>query len=159
VGPARCGILWAVETEWNHRGLQMMCFSRALKEKWLQYQERHDKVILQHENARPHGTRPIKAFLETLKQEVLPHPPYSPGVTPSDYHLFRLMAHNLDHQHFSFYDEVKKCIASIDVQFFQHGNWVLSERWKKVVASDGQYFEWSTIFLKHKLIITTYFMY
>ena len=27
----------------------------------------------------------------------LPHPPYSPDVTPSDYHLFRSMAHGLAH--------------------------------------------------------------
>jgi len=47
----------------------------------------------------------------------------------------------------------------MDLQFFQRGNRALPERWEKVVASDGQYFEWSTIFLKHKLIITTYFMY
>ena len=36
---------------------QFMCLSQALKEKRPQYQERverHDKVILQHDNVRPH---------------------------------------------------------------------------------------------------------
>jgi len=65
-----------------------MRLSRALKDKRPQYNERHDKVILQHGNARPHVAKVIKTYLETLKWEVLPHPPYSPNVAPSDYHLF-----------------------------------------------------------------------
>jgi len=32
----------------------LMRLSRALKDKRPQYNERHDKVILQHDNARPH---------------------------------------------------------------------------------------------------------
>ena len=82
--------------------MQLMRLSRALKEKRPQYQERHDKVILQHDNAGPHVSR------HTLKWEVLPHPPYSPDVAPSDYHLFRSMAHDLAHQRFYSYEEVKK---------------------------------------------------
>ena len=31
-----------------------------------------------------------------LKWEVLLHPPYSPDIAPSDYYLFRSMAHGLD---------------------------------------------------------------
>jgi len=42
-----------------------------------------------------------------LKWEVLPHPPYSPDVAPSDYHLFRSMAHGLADQHFRSYEEEK----------------------------------------------------
>ena len=46
---------------------QLMRLSRALKEKWPQYQERRDKVISQHDNARPHVARPVRTYLETLK--------------------------------------------------------------------------------------------
>ena len=53
---------------------QLMSLSRALKEKQPQYQERHDKVIPQHENARPHVTRTVKTYLETLKWEVFTPP-------------------------------------------------------------------------------------
>ena len=69
---------------------QLMRLSRALKDK-RQYNERHDKVILQLDNARPHVAKVVKTYLETLKWEV-PHPPYSPDVAPSDYHLFRSTA-------------------------------------------------------------------
>jgi len=43
------------------------------------------------------------------------------------------------------YEEVRNWIdswiASKDDQFFQRGIRTLPERWEKVVASDGQYFE------------------
>ncbi|KAG5320381.1 MOS1T transposase, partial [Pseudoatta argentina] len=35
-----------------------------------------------------HVAKPVKTYLETLKWEVLPHPPYSPDIAPSDFHLF-----------------------------------------------------------------------
>jgi hypothetical protein len=48
-------------------GLQLMRLSRALREKRSQYEQRHDKVILKHDNACPHVAKPIKTYLETLK--------------------------------------------------------------------------------------------
>jgi len=45
--------------------LQLIRLSRALQEKRLKYEQRHDKVILLHDNARPHKV--IKKYLETLK--------------------------------------------------------------------------------------------
>ncbi|KAG5307583.1 MOS1T transposase, partial [Pseudoatta argentina] len=90
---------------------------------WIPYEL--DKVILQHDNARPHVAKVIKTYLETLKWEVLSHPPYSPDVAPSDYHLLRSMAHDLANQHFRIYEEVKNWIdswiASKDDQFFRRG--------------------------------------
>jgi len=51
---------------------QLMRLSRALKEKRAHYYSRHDKIILLHDNARPHVAAPVKTYLETLKWEVLP---------------------------------------------------------------------------------------
>ncbi|KAG5327631.1 MOS1T transposase, partial [Pseudoatta argentina] len=82
--------------------LQLMRLSRALKE----------KVILLHDNARPHVAKPGKTYLETLKWEVLPHPPYSPDIAPSDFHLFRSMAHGLADRRFHSYEEAQKWIDS-----------------------------------------------
>ncbi|KAG5318760.1 MOS1T transposase, partial [Pseudoatta argentina] len=65
-----------------------MRLSRALEEKRPLYAQRHDQVILLYDNARPHVAKPVKTYLETLKWEVLPHPPYSPDIAPSDFHLF-----------------------------------------------------------------------
>ncbi|KAG5308551.1 MOS1T transposase, partial [Pseudoatta argentina] len=100
-----------------------MRLSRALKEKRPLYAQRHDKVILLHDNARPH----------------------SPDIAPSDFHLFRSMAHGLADRRFHSYEEAQKWIdswiASKDMSFFRRGIHVLPERWEKVVSSDGQYFK------------------
>ncbi|KAG5327483.1 MOS1T transposase, partial [Pseudoatta argentina] len=105
----------------------------------------HDKVILLHDNARPHVAKPVKTYLETLKWEVPTHPLYSPDIAPSDFHLFRSMAHCLADRRFHSYEEAQKWIdswiASKDMSFFRRGIHVLPERWEKVVSSDGQYFK------------------
>ncbi|KAG5317635.1 MOS1T transposase, partial [Pseudoatta argentina] len=128
----------------RHR-LQLMRLNQALKEKRPLYAQRHDKVILLHDNARPHVAKPVKTYLETLKWEVLPHPLYSPDIAPSDFHLFRSMAHGLADRRFHSYEEAQKWIdswiASKDMSFFRRGIHVLPERWEKVVSSDGQYFK------------------
>ena len=99
-------------------GMQLMRLSWALREKRPQYEQRQENVILQHDNARPHIAKPVKIYLETLKWEILPRPPYSPDIAPSDYHLFRLMAHGLADQQFRSYEDIEKwldsCIASKD---------------------------------------------
>ncbi|KAG5319342.1 MOS1T transposase, partial [Pseudoatta argentina] len=82
-----------------------MRLSRALKEKRPLYAQKHDKVILLHDNVRPHVGKPVKTYLETLKWEVLPHPPYSPDIAPSNFHLFRSMAHGLADRRFHSYEE------------------------------------------------------
>jgi [histone H3]-lysine36 N-dimethyltransferase SETMAR len=70
------------------------------------------KIILQHDNARPHTAKLTKAKLQELGWEVLPHPAYSPDLAPSDYHLFRDLQHELDEQHFE-NEDVKKWLQSI----------------------------------------------
>ena len=71
--------------------LQLIRLSRALRKKRPKYEQRHDKVILLHDNTRPHVAKVVKKYLETLKWDVLPHSPYSPDIAPSVYWLFRRM--------------------------------------------------------------------
>ena len=77
--------------------------SRALREKRPKYKQRHEKVILQHDNVRPHVAKPLKTYLEMLKWEVLLHPLYSLDIVLSNYYLFRSMAHGLADQQFCSY--------------------------------------------------------
>lgn len=46
---------------------QLMRLNRALRDKRPQFEDRHDKVILQHDNARPHVAQVVKTYLATLK--------------------------------------------------------------------------------------------
>ncbi|GBP51768.1 Mariner Mos1 transposase [Eumeta japonica] len=125
--------------------IQLIHLSGALKEKRSEYSKRLDKVILLHDNARSHVAKPVKTYLEMLEWDVLPHPPYSPDIAPSDYHLFRSMAHALIDQKFTLYEDCQKWvdlwISSKDKDIFQHGIHLLPERWQKVVESDRKYFE------------------
>ena len=41
-----------------------------------------------HDNARPYTAAHTVEMLRKLKFEVMAHPPYSPDLAPSDYHLF-----------------------------------------------------------------------
>ena len=62
----------------------------------------------------------VQNYLETLNWEVLPIP-YSPDLTPSDYHLFSSIGHALAERHFDSYEDVRKWFdefASKDEEFF-----------------------------------------
>ncbi|KAG5309141.1 MOS1T transposase, partial [Pseudoatta argentina] len=54
--------------------LQLMRLSRALKEKRPLYAQRHDKVILLHDNARPHVAKPVKTKKSSCKKISYPNP-------------------------------------------------------------------------------------
>ena len=69
------------------------------------------RILLLHDNARPHTARATIDALETLKFEVLSHPPYSPDLTPSDFHFFHLKR-DLQGTHCTSDDEVKPAVTS-----------------------------------------------
>lgn len=100
-------------------------------------------VILLHDNARPHVSKQTKDVIAGLGWEVLNHPPYSPDISPTDYHLFRSMAHSLAGQSFGSVGEVlvflKDYFASKPLDFYQRGIDLLTIRWQKVVDAQGDY--------------------
>ena len=49
-----------------------------------------------------------------LGWDVLPHPPYSPDLAPSDYFLFRSLQNSLNDENFNNDDDIKSYL----IQFF-----------------------------------------
>jgi histone-lysine N-methyltransferase SETMAR len=45
-------------------------------------------VLLHHNNARSHTARATQESIQELQWELLQHPPYSPDLAPSNFHLF-----------------------------------------------------------------------
>lgn len=132
-----------VNTDRYHQ--QLIKLHRAIREKRPEFKERHDSLIFLHDNAPAHTSLVVRNYLKNIKWEALPHPPYSPDLAPSDYHLFSSMGHALTEQHFTSYEDVRKWLnewfASKEEIFFWRGIHKLPERWEKCVASDGKYFE------------------
>ena len=66
------------------------------------------RIILQQDNARQYTS---KLTMDKIKEldgiELLPHPPYSPDLAPSDYYLFRSIAHFLQDKKIIDVEDVK----------------------------------------------------
>lgn len=76
----------------------MIGLIRALHDKRSERAERHTDVIFLYDNSRPHAAKILKETLELLGWEGFSHPPYSPDIAPSDYHLFQSMQSGLQEQ-------------------------------------------------------------
>ena len=80
-------------------------------------------TLLQHDNARPHTSAATRDVIQRLGFSVLPHPPYSPDLAPSDFHLFPKLKGHLKGQHFSCDEEVKsagrKWFQKQNINFFK----------------------------------------
>ena len=63
-------------------------------------QGKKDRVYFLHDNVRPHIAKSTRQKLLELGWTVLPHPPYSPDLAPTDYHLFRSLASHLSTKKF-----------------------------------------------------------
>jgi [histone H3]-lysine36 N-dimethyltransferase SETMAR len=104
---------------------------------------KQDEVYYQHDNAPPHTAKMTRAKILGLGWKLVPHPPYSPDIAPSDYHLFRSMQHQLDEHDFHDYDALKSWMAeffaSHSSDFYKSGIESLPTRWQDIIDNDGQY--------------------
>ena len=70
------------------------------------------KVLLQHDNARPHTNLKTREVISSFGWTTILHPPYSPDLAPSDFHLFGPFKESLRGRHFSSDEEVKLLLGS-----------------------------------------------
>ena len=104
------------------------------------------RVILKQDNARPHTARNTQETIMKLDSiELLPHPAYSPDLAPSDFHLFRSMAHFLRGRNFNNIEEVeigcREFFHSKDKEWYRSGIEQLADRWIRTIEHDGLYFD------------------
>lgn len=103
-----------------------------------------NKIHFLQDNARSHTARLTQKKLADIGFTVIPHPPYSPDLSPSDYYLFSPMKNALRGKTFQSAKEVtgdlEKWFASKPGKFYENGINQLPERWQRCVDNGGDYF-------------------
>ena len=102
-------------------------------------------VSFLQDNARPHVAARTMDTIQKLKWNVLPHPPYSPDLAPSDYHLFGPLKEHLGGKRFRNNEEVIQAVQEWlhwqPKDFFLSGIRKLPDRWRRCTANQGDYVE------------------
>uniref|UniRef100_A0AC35GQS9 Transposase Synechocystis PCC 6803 domain-containing protein n=1 Tax=Panagrolaimus sp. PS1159 TaxID=55785 RepID=A0AC35GQS9_9BILA len=103
------------------------------------------EVFFLQDNAPAHRAKITKEKIEELGWTLLPHPPYSPCLSPSDYHAFLSLSNWLQDKIFENDDQLRQSIQEwIDEKpsgFWVRGFTKLPERWQKCINAHGNYFE------------------
>ncbi|GFV05780.1 histone-lysine N-methyltransferase SETMAR [Trichonephila clavipes] len=136
-------VFWNVQgillIEFMTRGttLNSEVYCRTLKKLKRALQNKHrgllsSGVVLLHDNARPHTAVRSREVLRKFKWDVFQHPPYSPDLAPSDYHLFTAMKKWLGGKHFADDEELKNAVThwfkSQEAAFYAEGIGKLVQR-------------------------------
>ena len=101
--------------------------------------------ILLHDNARQHIAQLTLQKLNDLDFEILPHPPYSPDLSPTDYHIFKHLYRFLHQKQFATKSDIenvfKDFLKSRTPDFFCDGINNLISCWQKCLDAHGAYFD------------------
>jgi transposase len=102
-------------------------------------------VLILHDNARPNLGKDVRELLDGYSWEALPHPPYSPNMSPTDFDLFPKLKISMRGVHFSKLEDLS---ASVTRRFRQlkcsrdlRGIMDLPKRWDAVIGQMGDYTE------------------
>ena len=102
-------------------------------------------VLLQHDNARPHTRIRTMEAIILFGWTVIPHPPYSPDLAPSDYHLFGPMKKGLWGYRYGNDSKVKTAVLHWlrhqPAEFYYTGIHALVHRWTVALERGGGYEE------------------
>ncbi|GFU91560.1 histone-lysine N-methyltransferase SETMAR [Trichonephila clavipes] len=102
-------------------------------------------VVFLHDNARPHTANVTKTLLRGFGWDVLYHPPYSPDLAPSDFHLFLHLKSFLADKHFNNDKELKENVSNwLKTQaatFYEEGIQKLVPLYDTCLQNFGSYVE------------------
>jgi len=101
--------------------------------------------MLHHDNAPAHASLLIRSYLAKHQTSVVPHPPYSPDLTPADFFLFPKLKTTLKGRRFQTIEEIQEnatrepraITERVFLEVFQHWN----KRWERCIASREDCFE------------------
>jgi len=98
-------------------------------------------VLILHDNARPHIGKVVRELLDRYNWEVLPHPPYSPDMSPPDFDLFPKLKINMCGVRFCTLEDlsasVTQCVKQLDCSTDLTGIMDLPKRWDAVIRQKG----------------------
>ena len=101
------------------------------------------KVLFHQDNAPCHKSLATMPKLNELSFELLPHPPYSPDLAPSDYYLFADLKKILQGKRFysneKVITEMNAYFEAKDKSFYKKGIEMLEKPWTDCVAFEGDY--------------------
>ncbi|GFU68642.1 histone-lysine N-methyltransferase SETMAR [Trichonephila clavipes] len=175
VWPARSPDLNPIENVWDALGRQVAgrnypptnknTLIRALTEEWDKLpQQLLDNVVqsmcgkysatwssevwssvVAHDNARPHSAINTQNLIRSFAWEQIDHPPYSPYLAPSYFHLFRYLKEFLGGKRSATADEVKEevqdWLSSQATDVYDLGIQKLVDRYDKCLNKYGKYVE------------------
>ena len=105
----------------------------------------HKPILLLQDNALAHRPHIAMDAATQNRFQILPHPPYSPDLAPSDYHLFRHLKKALRGRRFSTNQEVMDAVRewcdSQSAVFYLTGIRAPKDRLQKCIDIEGDYVE------------------
>lgn len=71
------------------------------------------RLRIHMDNARPHTSKATQKVLNELKFIQLPHPPFSPDISPNDFFLYGMLKKELQGRHHETFDDLIKSVDEI----------------------------------------------
>ena len=132
-----------------------MRLKNEIGEKRLQMKKK--KVLFHQDNAPCHKSLAAMAKLNELSFELLPNPPYSPDLAPSDCYLFAELKKMLQGKRFYSNEEVitemNAYLEAKDELFYKKDIEMLEKRWTDCVAFEGDHVDELSRVLPKKCVI------
>jgi [histone H3]-lysine36 N-dimethyltransferase SETMAR len=100
-------------------------------------------IKLLHDNAQPHNHENVLNYLDQEGVNLMPHPRYSPDLSPCDFWLFDYIKSNLEdyNDEKSLFKAVSKIVFSIPDQEYKKTFDRLLDRMQLCINNNGEYFE------------------
>ena len=111
----------------------------------------HHEILFHHDNAPVHSSPIVRDVLREICWELLPHPPYSPDLSPSDFFLFPKLKEHLKGIYFNDTNEAKQAaktwLTKRSEDYFKNGIKEWKHRLEKCIDLDET-------MLKNRLIVS-----